>query len=250
MDRVLKIINLLLLSIVGVLLLIGVMVLVQGSKVDLGKAADWWAGLTAVGTVATFSVALLAYNKWIDNKNRERAYEIVDDLITVQYIKISVLMEQLHYKAVNLNSKLNGANHSLKDEVLDNYIKSFNELNTELQSLAKSTHLKFYVISKYGYFPLVPYLGCHILLMRGIESFDSCIKMYYENIDYIYMREAEFIRKRHVKLIKDSLPTVKIQYDKITEHVSFILSYKQNIFDYLTKDKPNEETHPIKITIW
>ncbi|HCI4238181.1 TPA: hypothetical protein NO558_004215, partial [Klebsiella pneumoniae] len=107
MDRVLKIINLLLLIIVGILLLIGVMVLIQGSKVDLGKAADWWAALTAVGTVATFAVALLAYNKWIENKNRERAYEIVDDLITVQYIKISDIMNQLHFKVVNLSSKLN-----------------------------------------------------------------------------------------------------------------------------------------------
>lgn len=40
MDRVLKFINILLLSIVGMLLLIAVMILVQGSKLELGKAAD------------------------------------------------------------------------------------------------------------------------------------------------------------------------------------------------------------------
>lgn len=250
MERVLNIINILLLSIVGMLLLTGVMVLVQGSKVDLGKAADWWAGLSAVATVGTLAVALLAYNKWIDNKNRERAYEIVDDLITVQYIKISVLIEQLNFKAVNLYSKLNGVNHCLKDEVLDDYIKSFDELNTELQSLAKSIHFKFYVITKYGYFPLVPYLGCHVNLMRKIEIFDSIIKTYYKNIDYIYMSEAEFIRKRFIKKMKSSLPSVVSHHEQMTKHITFILSFKQSIFDYLTKEKPNEETHPIKISIW
>ncbi|HED6253326.1 TPA: hypothetical protein R5X33_001946 [Enterobacter cloacae] len=250
MDRVLKIINLLLLSIVGMLLLIGVMVIVQGSKVDLGKVADWWAGLTAIGTVATFVVALVAYNKWIDNKNRERAYEIVDDLITVRYIKISDLINQLHIKSVNLSYKLNGVNHCLKDEVLDDFTNSFIELNTELQALSKSVHFRFFVISKYGYYPLGQYLVCHVNLMRDIESFDSCIKMYYENIDYIYMREHESIRKKHIKSMKDSLSIVVDQCNKITGHVSFILSYKQSIFDYLTKEKPNEETHPIKITIW
>lgn len=250
MDRVLKIINLLLLIIVGILLLIGVMVLIQGSKVDLGKAADWWAALTAVGTVATFAVALLAYNKWIENKNRERAYEIVDDLITVQYIKISDIMNQLHFKVVNLFSKLNGVNHCLKDEVLDDFIKCFTDLNSELQTLAKNTHYKFYVITKYGYFPSVPYLGCHVNLMRKIEMFDSCLKTYYQNIDCIRMNEIEFIRQKHIEIMKTTLPTVIDQYNKSIEYITFILSYKQSIFDYLTIVKPNEETHPIKITIW
>ena len=249
MDRVLKVINILLLSIVGMLLLTGVMVLVQGSKVDF-KAADWWAALSAVATVGTLAVALLAYNKWIDNKNRERAYEIVDDLITVQYIKISVLIEQLNFKAVNLDSKLNSVNHCLKDEVLDDYIKSFVELNTELQSLAKSIHFKFYVITKYGYFPLVPYLGCHVNLMRKIEMFDSLIKTYYMNIDCIYMSEAELIRERFINKMKSSLPSVVSHHKEMTEHITFILSFKQSIFDYLTKEKPNEKTHPIKISIW
>lgn len=250
MERVLKFINILLLSIVGMLLLIAVMILVQGSKLELGKAADWWAALTAIGTVATFSVALLAYNKWIENKNRERAYEIVDDLITVKYIKISDIMNQLHFKAVNLSSKLHGVNHCLKDEILDDFTKCFIDLNSELQSLAKNVHYKFYVITKYGYYPSIPYLTCHVNLMRKVEMFDSCLKTYYQNIDCIRMSDIEIIRRKHIKAMEIALPAVIDQYNKSIESITFILSYKQSIFDYLTKVKPNEVTHPIKITIW
>ncbi|WP_391487825.1 hypothetical protein [Leclercia tamurae] len=84
MDRVLKIINILLLSIVGMLLLTGVMVLFQGSKLDLGKAADWWAALSAIGTLGTFYVAWIVYRKvpdWLAPKLTDRKFKFADEII-------------------------------------------------------------------------------------------------------------------------------------------------------------------------
>jgi len=73
------------------LLLTGVMVLVQGSKLDLGKAADWWAGLSAVATVGTFAVAYAAYRKapdWLGQKKHEDAYTIAKSLFLEDFFEL------------------------------------------------------------------------------------------------------------------------------------------------------------------
>lgn len=91
MDRVLKIINILLLSIVGMLLLTGVMVLVQGNKVDF-KAADLWAALSAVATVGTFVVALIALRKapdWLGQKKHEDGYNIAKNLFLNDFFELN-----------------------------------------------------------------------------------------------------------------------------------------------------------------
>lgn len=83
MDRVLKVVNILLMVIVGMLLLTGVMVIVQGSKVDF-KAADWWAALSAVATVGTFYVAWIVYRKvpdWLAPKLTDRKFKFADEII-------------------------------------------------------------------------------------------------------------------------------------------------------------------------
>ncbi|MHA1025506.1 hypothetical protein [Enterobacter ludwigii] len=91
MDRVLNFINILLLCIVGMLLLIGVMVLVQGSKVDLGKIADWAAVLSASATAGTFGVAFAAYKKapdWLGQKKHEDAYIIAKNLFINDFFEL------------------------------------------------------------------------------------------------------------------------------------------------------------------
>lgn len=72
------------------LLLIGVMVLAQGSKVDI-KAADWWAALSAVATAGTFAVALIALNKapdWLGQKKHEDAYNIAKNLFLDEFFEL------------------------------------------------------------------------------------------------------------------------------------------------------------------
>lgn len=84
MDRVLKVVNILLMVIVGMLLLTCVMALIQGSKIDLGKVADWWAGLSAIGTLGTFYVAWLVYRKvpdWLAPKLTDRKFKFADEII-------------------------------------------------------------------------------------------------------------------------------------------------------------------------
>ncbi|MBJ8975305.1 hypothetical protein I5438_01710 [Citrobacter freundii] len=112
MARVLNVINILLLSIVGMLFLTGVMVLVQGSKVDLGKAADWWAALSAVATVGTFTVALIALKKapdWFKQKIVEDGYSLANEIIYVEMPELHVLSNKFRVKltAYCLNLHLN-----------------------------------------------------------------------------------------------------------------------------------------------
>ena len=104
MDRLLKIINILLLSIVGMLLLIGVMVLVQGSKVDLGKIADWWAGLSAVATVGTFAVAVIVLRKapnWFKQKRNETGFNHVISLM-LEYDGIEQKIQRLYFDVASI----------------------------------------------------------------------------------------------------------------------------------------------------
>ncbi len=99
MDRVLKVINILLLVIVGMLLLTCVMALIQGSKVDLGKVADWWAGLSALATVGTFAVALIALKKapnWFKQKSNETGFNHIL-LLMSEYDNIEHEIQRLYY---------------------------------------------------------------------------------------------------------------------------------------------------------
>lgn len=103
MDRVLKIINILLLSIVGMLLLTGVIVFVHGSKVDF-KAADLWAALSAVATVGTFAVAWFAFKSvpdWLAPKLKDKQFKFADELIedfcTLQHYQLELLTKFLTY---------------------------------------------------------------------------------------------------------------------------------------------------------
>lgn len=102
MDRVLKVVNILLMVIVGMLLLTGVMVIVQGSKVDF-KAADWWAALSAVATVGTFAVALIALKKapdWIKQKRNDTGFNHVL-LLMSEYDELEHDIQRLYFNIIN-----------------------------------------------------------------------------------------------------------------------------------------------------
>ncbi|GEM_PF-2720928 len=120
MDRVLKVINILLLSIVGMLLLTGVMVLVQGSKVELGKAADWWAGLSAVATTGTFVVAFIALKKapdWLGQKKHEDGYNIAKNFFMNDLHELKNNVYNSVYTADILVFEINNISNNLEDFV-------------------------------------------------------------------------------------------------------------------------------------
>lgn len=147
MDRILKIINILLLSIVGMLLLVGVMVLVQGSKIDLGKAADWWAGLSAIATVGTFGVAFAAYKKapdWLGQKKHEDAYNIAKNLFINDLFEIKKTVTQSITLAETLSTDMDYISDDIDDILtLENCNSNLNLFqNAEATPVSISTNLE------------------------------------------------------------------------------------------------------------
>ncbi|NDO83168.1 hypothetical protein CJP72_21065 [Citrobacter sp. NCU1] len=143
MDRVLRVINILLLSIVGMLLLICVSILVQGSKIDLGKVADWWAALSAVATLGTFAVALFAYRKvpdWLAPKLKDRQFKFADELIegfcTLQLealhllADVSAYLKSSHQENTNFHNE--HANVGIKIEM---YVKNTFLMNVKMERM-------------------------------------------------------------------------------------------------------------------
>ncbi|TDX13020.1 hypothetical protein EDF88_4301 [Buttiauxella sp. BIGb0552] len=119
MDKVLKVINILLLSIVGMLLLIGVMMLVQGSRIDLGKVADWWAGLSAVATAGTFAIALIALKKapnWFKQKRNETGFNHTLSLMS-EYDEVEHDIQRLFFDIINARRDAPHFN-PLRDEII------------------------------------------------------------------------------------------------------------------------------------
>lgn len=142
MDHVLKFINIFLLSIVGMLLLTGVMVLVQGSKVDF-KAADWWAALSAVATVGTFYVAWLVYRKvpdWLAPKLKTKQFEFADELIE-DFCNLQQEALHLHTDFTLYFNSTPESNHTFYNvqvdigHKMDKYIKNTILMSTKMERI-------------------------------------------------------------------------------------------------------------------
>lgn len=85
------------------LLLTCVMVLVQGSKVELGKYADWAAVLSAVATAGTFLVAVIALKtapKWFEQKQSETGFNHVVNIMA-EYDQLVLNLKNMHYEIIS-----------------------------------------------------------------------------------------------------------------------------------------------------
>lgn len=233
MDRVLKIINILLLSIVGMLLLTGVMVLVQGSKVDLGKIADWAAVLSASATAGTFYVAWLAYRKvpdWLGQKKNEDIYSLAKKLVIEDY-----------YNALNFYQKT----------TIDLTTAFNNTLEKDHSTLLSSQHTFTSDVF------VVDNISKTIKLIRklGFKLTDNVIPMhnnYYNSMQLStdpYMNAWKYYRliKKHdndsnsadISDIKakffENFKEVQMHYSKIEMHYKILIDNDINIIDYIEK---------------
>jgi len=236
MDRVLKVINILLLVIVGMLLLTCVMALIQGSKVDLGKVADWWAGLSALATVGTFAVAYTVYKKapnWLGQKKDEDVYILVKKLVIEDYYAalkfyqksiIGLTVAQNNVLTNTYTNKNLGINHTFIADafVIDNItntLKLIRKLGYKLTHEINILHENY--CSK-----LIESTNAYI---RTWEHYNKLME-YNENSASVKSNAAEIKRIREMfdnDFIKATNHYAKIKHahDQLQNHEGLIMDY-------------------------
>ncbi|QIM42030.1 hypothetical protein [Leclercia adecarboxylata] len=224
MDRVLKIINILLLSIVGMLLLTGVMVLVQGGKVDF-KAADWWAALSAVATVGTFLVALAAFKKapnWFSQKIVEDGYVIANDIIYSDIPEIIILLNKFRVKltAYCFNLRLNLDREEINSSHTINLATSIDNLVMELMSANLKLRKKFSSLTRYKWFAneeltnKIDAISELILEANDLKS-ETDIDLEKVAISIIYPHKKEDLTEKEIIEFKDSVNKIIVKCQKL-----------------------------------
>lgn len=225
MDRVLKIINILLLGIVGILLLIGVIVLVQGSKVDLGKVADWWAGLSAIATVGTFLVALAAFKKapdWFNQKIVEDGYVIANDIIYNDAPEIIILFNKFRVKltAYCFNLRLNLDRKDINSSHTISLATATDNLVNELMSANLKLRKKINSLTRYKWFAneeLTQKIDSISKLIADVNELKAEVDIDLEkvSVSIMYPEKREGLTEQEIDEFKDSVSKIIVKCQKL-----------------------------------
>lgn len=130
-------------SIVGMLLLTCVLILVQGSKVELGEYADWATVLSAVATAGVFVVTLLAFKAvpdWLAPKLKDRQFAFADELIegfcTLQQEALHLFDNSSRFLNSPPIQDVNLSNQLIRlDTQIEKYIKNIILLSAKMERM-------------------------------------------------------------------------------------------------------------------
>lgn len=233
MDRVLKIINILLLSIVGMLLLTGVIVFVHGSKVDF-KAADLWAALSAVATVGTFGVAFAAYKKapdWFNQKIVEDGYIIANEIIYNDVPEIIILFNKFRVKltAYCFNLRLNLDKVKIDSNHTVNLATAIDNLVIELMSANLKLRKQFNSLTRYKWFAneeLTNKIDAINKLIMEANDLKSEADIDFEKvaISIIYPDKKDTLTAHEIEEFKDSVSKIIVKCQRLHSDAGVLIS--------------------------
>lgn len=234
MERIMKVINIMLMVIVGMLLLISVMIFLQVSQSDLSKIKDWWAPLNAVATAGTFVVALIALLKapnWFNQKTNEEGYSIANQIIYTDLPEIRILSNKFRVKftafCYNAFQSLN--NEKVNESYTNSLIVDAETLINELTSANYSLIKKLGSLKRYKWYPNAKLNENLKLLNEIIKEIndlksDSDIEMDKLLVTFMYVDRRNELTDDDRQLFKKSVQDIVGRCHELHRNTTSIIS--------------------------
>jgi hypothetical protein len=218
----------LLIGIVAVFVAIILPTFNKGHDMDFGSTSDF---VSALSSLLTLGLAIIAYSKWQDNKYRDDSYEIQKTLIAKNYIQLFNQLDELKSKFKVIDNKFLSIDNCYIPSVIDNLIDELENIKLNLTSTTNDITNNLRIMAIFNCYPNEIFNNVNSNLLIRVEMIMTHISITVGDLKGLRKDEFDFMRKRSFKSLKSSPMITARIFEVFSEGKKYIYNSNKTLHE-------------------